>query len=70
MLNTDVTFDGPLADAGTSRRNAVIRLQLGGLQGILLYVLFQASPAQAWPATAEYLFSPLLLLAFFSFHCN
>ncbi|KPC54238.1 DUF4153 domain-containing protein [Amantichitinum ursilacus] len=64
MLNTDVTFDGPLAEASTSRRNAVIRLLLGGVQGILLYGLYQASTAQVWPATAEYLFSPLVLLAF------
>ena len=41
---------------------AVARLLIGLLQGAVLYFLYRAAKANAWPATEEYLFAPLLLV--------
>lgn len=43
-------------------RIAVVRLLIGLLQGAVLYFLYRAAKANAWPATEEYLFAPLLLV--------
>jgi hypothetical protein len=39
------------------------RLAVGAIQGGVLYWLYQARGAELWPATAPFLFVPLLLLA-------
>src|SRR6476620_2093084 len=39
------------------------RLLIGLLQGGLLYLLYRAFDAQAWPASAPQLFAPLCLVA-------
>jgi hypothetical protein len=41
---------------------AIARLTVGAVQGLLLYFLYKAAQSGQWPATAPYLFVPLLLL--------
>ena len=42
---------------------AAARIGIGLLQGLVLYLLYQAGESQAWPATRPLLFVPLLLVA-------
>ena len=46
-------------------RTAWVRLALGLIQGITLYLLYHAAKSELWPATEPLLFAPLLLVAFF-----
>ncbi|HEX7968969.1 MAG TPA: DUF4153 domain-containing protein [Stellaceae bacterium] len=41
------------------------RLAVGLAQGLVLYLLYQAAKAKAWPATEGLVFAPLLLIACF-----
>lgn len=45
---------------------AAIRIGIGLLQGLLLYLLYRAGTDMAWPATVPRLFIPLLLAAIFA----
>jgi hypothetical protein len=47
------------------RRDTIIRLATGLVQGLLLYVLHQASEHKAWPATQPPLFAALALVVLF-----
>ena len=44
---------------------AVVRLVLGLLQGIALYLLYQADDSKVWPATSGLVFAPMVMVAFF-----
>lgn len=48
-------------EATTTRSNGYLRLAVGLLQGGLLYLLYRANSANAWPATEPFLFVPLLM---------
>ncbi|HEX7983281.1 MAG TPA: DUF4153 domain-containing protein, partial [Duganella sp.] len=50
---------------GVSRRVMAARLATGLLQGVLLYWLYRAGKDGVWPATAQYLMVPLMMLALF-----
>lgn len=50
---------------GASRRVMAVRLVTGLLQGVLLYWLYRAGKDGVWPATAQYLMVPLMMLALF-----
>lgn len=50
---------------GVSRRVMAARLATGLLQGVLLYWLYRAAKDGVWPATAQYLMVPLMMLALF-----
>ncbi len=41
------------------------RLTVGFLQGVIVYLLYQASKSDPWTATLQFLFSPLLLVSIF-----
>jgi hypothetical protein len=43
----------------------VLRLLVGAVQGLLLFLLYQAYEHDLWPATEPYVFLPLALLSFF-----
>lgn len=51
-----------LLDPVVAPRIAVTRLVAGLLQGMLLYWLYSAAQAKAWPATEPYLLAPLMLM--------
>ena len=51
-----------LLDPVVAPRIAVARLVAGLLQGLLLYWLYSAAQAKAWPATQPYLLAPLMLI--------
>lgn len=51
-----------LLDPVVAPRIAVTRLVAGLLQGLLLYWLYSAALAKAWPATEPYLLAPLMLM--------
>lgn len=53
--------DTVLLDPVVAPRIAVTRLLTGVLQGLLLYWLYSAAQAKAWPATEPFLLAPLLL---------
>jgi hypothetical protein len=55
-------YDGAIGGE-VSRRVMAIRLATGLVQGLLLYWLYRAASGGLWPATAPYLFIPLLTLA-------
>lgn len=42
-----------------------LRILLGLLQGLILYLLYRAAEHHAWPSTQSLLFVPLVLLALF-----
>ena len=44
---------------------AVLRVAVGFVQGVVLYVLYQASEAKAWPATDGMLFAAMLVTAIY-----
>lgn len=48
--------------AAVTPQVAALRLAAGLLQGLLLYCLYRASEAHAWPSTEPFLFAPLVLL--------
>ena len=50
-----------LLDPVVAPRIAVARLLTGMLQGLLLYWLYGAAQARAWPATEPFLLAPLML---------
>jgi uncharacterized membrane protein len=50
-------------DARTVRTAAFIRLGIGLVQGIVLFLLQKADESKAWPATQPMLFAPLLVCA-------
>jgi hypothetical protein len=50
-----------ILEATTTRSNGYLRLAVGLLQGGLLYLLYRANSANAWPATEPFLFVPLLM---------
>ena len=47
------------------RQIAAVRLAIGLVQGLALYVLYRASSAHVWPATNAYVFAPLVMVAVF-----
>jgi hypothetical protein len=49
-------------DAATPRALFIARLTIGLLQGAVLYLLYRASDANAWPANDPYVFAPLVLI--------
>ncbi|OBV40770.1 DUF4153 domain-containing protein [Janthinobacterium psychrotolerans] len=51
-----------LLDPVVAPRIAVTRLAAGLLQGLLLYWLYSAAQARAWPATESHLLAPLMLI--------
>ncbi len=51
------------APAPDARRLGLIRLAIGIVQGIALYLLYLSSEAKVWPSTVSALFDPLVLLA-------
>lgn len=50
-------------DAAATRKTAAIRLAIGLVQGIVLFLLQKADESKAWPATAPMLYAPLLVCA-------
>ena len=62
MSQADVARESFTLEAVVTPRVAVARLALGVFQGLLLYLLYRAATAHLWPATAPYLFAPLVLL--------
>lgn len=56
------TSEPTVPSARTPSHIARIRLALGLMQGVVLYVLYHAAKNQTWPATEELLFAPLLLV--------
>jgi len=52
-----------VTDAKTVRTTALIRLAIGLIQGIALFLLQKADESKAWPATAPMLYAPLLVCA-------
>lgn len=53
------------SDWTASRELGWARLAIGLLQGLLLYALYRAGDAHAWPASAPMMFAPLALIFFF-----
>jgi hypothetical protein len=64
MQAIDQSDSSSLPLLGTPQGGA-LRLLLGLLQGVLLYVLYHAVKDNAWPATSPQLFAPTLLVAAF-----
>ncbi|HAT31125.1 MAG TPA: DUF4153 domain-containing protein [Janthinobacterium sp.] len=62
-MQQDAPHDNSLLDAAVTMPVALARLAVGLLMGALLYFLYRADQARAWPSTDPYLFSPLVLLA-------
>lgn len=52
-----------MTDAKTVRTTALIRLAIGLIQGIVLFLLQKADESKAWPATTPMLYAPLLVCA-------
>src|SRR4051812_30334805 len=52
-----------MTDAKTVRTTALIRLAIGLIQGIALFLLQKADESKAWPATQPLLYAPLLICA-------
>jgi hypothetical protein len=57
----EITPPEPVRDAAVTRGVGQLRLLVGLLQGGLLYFLYHAQQAGAWPASQPALFFPLLL---------
>jgi hypothetical protein len=52
-----------VTDAKSVRTTALIRLAIGLIQGIVLFLLQKADESKAWPATQPLLYAPLLVCA-------
>lgn len=52
-----------MTDAKTVRTTALIRLAIGLIQGVVLFLLQKADESKAWPATTPVLYAPLLVCA-------
>ena len=61
MPNTTAEEQLSIPDSMVSGQIARMRLFTGLLQGLILYLLYQAGAAKVWPATQPYVFLPLLL---------
>lgn len=48
-----------------SHRPAIIRLAIGAVQGLALYLLYHAGDTRVWPATNPYLFLPMGMVLVF-----
>lgn len=57
--------EAALAAAQNVRRIFFVRLALGLLQGLALYLLYYAHEHKAWPATEPNLFAPFLLVSLY-----
>lgn len=53
--------EGLMPESVVTSRVGVLRLAVGLLQGLALYLLYFAAKSTAWPATDHFLFAPLLL---------
>src|SRR5437868_9796072 len=62
---SDTPSPSPSLPPLTLPRVGTWRILLGLLQGLLLYFLYRAAKAYAWPATEFLLFVPLVLIALF-----
>ena len=54
--------DELLPQSAVSARVGLLRLAVGVIQGLALYLLYFAAKSNAWPATEPFLFAPLLLV--------
>lgn len=61
MLSSDSAITWPVPSLRSPNTGAV-RLAIGLLQGLVLYLLYQAVRNKAWPGTEPLLFGPLLLV--------
>jgi hypothetical protein len=51
-----------MPESAATSRIAAARLGIGLVQGVVLYLLYHAATASAWPATEPLLFAPLLMV--------
>ena len=54
--------DELLPESAVTSRVGLLRLAVGVMQGLTLYLLYLAAKSNAWPATERFLFAPLLLV--------
>lgn len=54
--------EGLMPKSAVSSHVGTLRLMVGLLQGLALYLLYSAAMSSAWPATERYLFAPLVLV--------
>lgn len=54
--------EGLMPESAVTSRAGMLRLAVGLLQGLALYLLYLAAKSSAWPATERFLFAPLLLV--------
>lgn len=62
MQQTVTASEGLMLESVVSTRTGLLRLAIGLLQGVTLYLLYLAAKSDAWPATERLLFAPLLLV--------
>ncbi|RJG00422.1 DUF4153 domain-containing protein [Noviherbaspirillum sedimenti] len=55
--------DGFMPESLVTSGVARVRMAVGLLQGMVLYFLYHAAKTNAWPASADLLFSPLLMVS-------
>lgn len=61
MLTSDMASNWPVPSVPSSN-SGVIRIAVGLLQGLVLYLLYQSFKAKAWPSTEPLLAGPLVLV--------
>jgi hypothetical protein len=62
MPHSSVQPEGLLPASATSARTGQVRLAVGIVQGLVLYLLYFAAKSDRWPATEHFLFAPMVLL--------
>ncbi|SNS96666.1 protein of unknown function [Noviherbaspirillum humi] len=58
--------EAPLPESAVTAREGWLRLLTGGLQGLLLYVLYFSATSDWWSPANQILFAPLLLVSLFA----
>lgn len=63
MEQTTQRKESLMPESIVTSKIAAVRLAVGLLQGLVLYILYHAAKSATWPATDLYLFAPLLLVS-------